>query len=233
MSVQAITWAYQQQNISTGAKFLLVTLANYADQDGVSWPGQERLAEDTQSNSRTIRRWTSELTEKNLVSAIHRPGKGGGRLTILYKLEVRQPDTVSGGNRTSTTGQPDTVSSNTKGEPSVRTKAPTVLCENEVSTSPANGCPYKKIVELYHEKLPMLPRIKMLTDHRKTSMRMRWKNELPDLETWGKFFGDVSKSKFLTGKSQPTNGRRPFQADIDFLLKPSNIAKIAEGKYDG
>ena len=96
-----------------------------------------------------------------------------------------------------------------------------------------NGCPYQKILELYHEKLPMLPRVRMLTDKRKTHMRRRWQNEFPDLETWEKFFSDVGKSKFLIGQCEPMQGRRPFQADIDWLLKPDNIVKVAEGKYDG
>ncbi len=133
------------------------------------------------------------------------------------------------------TGLPENPQSitETTTETTQKEEQPTAVGENTVSTPQLNGCPYQKIIDLYHEKLPMLPRIRMLTDHRKASMRMRWKNEFPDLETWGIFFRDVSRSKFLTGQAQPTNGRKPFQADIDFLLKPGNIAKIAEGKYDG
>lgn len=92
-------------------------------------------------------------------------------------------------------------------------------------------CPYQKIVALYHEKLPQLRAIHELTPTRKTSIRARWQNELPDIDTWTTFFKSVSQSDFLMGQCEPTNGRRVFQADIDWLIQPANIVKIAEGKY--
>ena len=133
MSVQAITWAYQQVNISTGAKFLLVTLANYSDYKYTSWPGQERLARDLASNSRTIRRWTSELVEKGLLTTTNRAGNGQGRQTIIYQLMAGQPDTVSAIDDEATghcvrgqpdiyDRQPDTVSANTKENLKIDTK---------------------------------------------------------------------------------------------------------------
>ena len=115
MSVQLITWAYQQQNISTGAKFLLVTLANYANHDGISWPGQEKLGKNTASSARQIRRWSTELAEAGLVNITYRQGDGHGRKSNLYELLPWQPDTPSGKAQPDTTvRQPDTVSYNTK-----------------------------------------------------------------------------------------------------------------------
>ena len=105
--------------------------------------------------------------------------------------------------------------------------------EGKTSVLPpkVNGCPYQEIVNLYHEKLPMLPKIRMLSDARKKSIRARWVNELPDLETWGKYFTDVAKSPFLIGRVDPGPGRRQFLADIDFLIRPSTVVKMCEGKY--
>ena len=94
-----------------------------------------------------------------------------------------------------------------------------------------NGCPYQKIVSLYHQKLPMLPKIKILSDARKRSIKARWINELPDLETWGQYFTDAAKSPFLMGRVDPGRGRRAFLADIDFLIRPSTVVKMSEGKY--
>ncbi len=104
-------------------------------------------------------------------------------------------------------------------------------CFPEEKHSKVNGCPYQKIVELYHEKLPMLPRVTRLTDNRRASMRARWNNELPNLETWEKYFSAVARSKFLTGQVEPRPNSRPFLANIDWLTKPSNLVKIEEGKY--
>ena len=92
--------------------------------------------------------------------------------------------------------------------------------------------PYQKIVDLYHEMLPDCPSVRLLTDARKSSIRQRWLKELEDLDSWRNYFEHVSKSKFLTGKVESI-GRKPFVADLEWLCKPNNLAKIAEGKYHG
>ena len=92
--------------------------------------------------------------------------------------------------------------------------------------------PYQKIVDLYHEMLPDCPSVRLLTDSRKASIRQRWMKELDDLDSWKNYFEHVSKSKFLIGKVE-SNGRKPFVADLEWLCKPNNLAKIAEGKYHG
>ena len=39
----------------------------------------------------------------------------------------------------------------------------------------AAGCPYGKIVELYHEHCPELPRVKVLSEKRKRALKARWR----------------------------------------------------------
>ena len=80
--------------------------------------------------------------------------------------------------------------------------------------------------------LPDCPSVRLLTDARKSSIRQRWLKELDDMDSWRNYFEHVSKSKFLTGKVE-SNGRKPFIADLEWLCKPGNLAKIAEGKYHG
>ncbi len=64
-------------------------------------------------------------------------------------------------------------------------------------------CPYQKIIDLYHEKLPMLPQVVKLTESRKRAINARWRNGMYGLGNWDKYFDDVAKSKFLTGRSDP------------------------------
>lgn len=90
MSVQAITWAYKQSVSSSGAKFLLVTLANYADADGVCWPGVSRLADDMSANRKSILKWTHELINLYLITVEKRGGFGAGRAPNIYKLAFQQ-----------------------------------------------------------------------------------------------------------------------------------------------
>lgn len=90
-------------------------------------------------------------------------------------------------------------------------------------------CPYQKIVELYHETLPMLRKVRLWTSTRQGHLRQRWQ-QMPDLAEWRAYFHMVSRSQFLTGKSGGWDGRA-FEADFDWLIKEANFAKVLEGKY--
>ena len=95
----------------------------------------------------------------------------------------------------------------------------------------AESCPYAAIVDLYHERLPTLPRVEKLTETRRGYLRQRWSEDLPTLEAWGNYFADVARSEFLTGKAQGRDGKPPFRATLEWLTRPGNFAKVAEGNY--
>lgn len=95
---------------------------------------------------------------------------------------------------------------------------------------PEDRAPIQGIVKLYHECLPLNPKVKVLTEARKAAIRQRWREE-PDLDGWRRYFEYVSKSPFLTGQSNSRDGRPPFVADLEWLVKPSNMAKVIEGKF--
>ena len=95
------------------------------------------------------------------------------------------------------------------------------------------ACPYTKIIETYHQKLPMLPKVITLTDKRKSHIKARWINGADNLKFWEDYFSHVGNCNFLIGKSMATNGRKTFIADIDFLIREDVMVKTQEGKYDG
>ena len=93
---------------------------------------------------------------------------------------------------------------------------------------------YEEIVNLYHQTLPMCPKVVMLTTKRKGQIAARWKSgNLPDLTTWKEYFEFVSQSDWLTGKVDPSPGRKRFVADLEYLTNESNFVKVAERKYHG
>lgn len=108
-----------------------------------------------------------------------------------------------------------------------------VTCPRAADAPPANlhDCPAQRIVDLYHEKLPELPRCEKLTPTRRGYLRQRWREDLETLEDWAAFFADVRKSDFLMGKKPGRDGRPPFRADLEWLTRPANYAKFIEGKY--
>jgi uncharacterized protein YdaU (DUF1376 family) len=106
------------------------------------------------------------------------------------------------------------------------------------------GCDHKAVIELYHQHLPTMRRVEVWNETRAGYLRQRWREVAAELsleknitasdvlEWWGEFFKSVGKSRFLTGRVNSKDGRA-FVADLEWILKPSNFAKIIEGKYHG
>lgn len=87
MSNEAITWAYQQ-NVSTGAKFVLVALADLADEGHSCYPGQAKLATMTGQSERSVRRQLAELALAGFIRRDRRFDRAGHRTSDRYVLPV-------------------------------------------------------------------------------------------------------------------------------------------------
>ena len=87
MSFRMVNWAYEQ-DLPPSPKFLLVTIADKADDDGTTAVGVDFLAYETGISTRTVIRHLKQLEEMDLLHKERREYKGfGGRktnLTILH-----------------------------------------------------------------------------------------------------------------------------------------------------
>lgn len=86
MSVYAMVWAYEQNVKNSGAKFTLVTAAQYCSDQGVCWVKQETLAEDMGMGVRTVARHLADLEEAKFIERVERRRKDGSRTSDLIKL---------------------------------------------------------------------------------------------------------------------------------------------------
>jgi DNA-binding MarR family transcriptional regulator len=112
LSVEAISWSLAQNAPSPTAKFVLVLLANLADDDGRCWPGIGYITDRTQLNRATIIRAIAALEDCGLLEKVIRPGEGDGRKSNLYQLAMSQRATK--GQSRSVSRQCRTVRPNTK-----------------------------------------------------------------------------------------------------------------------
>lgn len=106
------------------------------------------------------------------------------------------------------------------------------------------NCEHKAVIGLYHQHLPTLRKVEVWNTTRHGYLRQRWREVAIELSQgkkiktddvliwWSDFFQHIGYSKFLTGKINGKDGRA-FTADLEWILKPSNFAKIVEGKYHG
>lgn len=101
------------------------------------------------------------------------------------------------------------------------------------------NCPHDQLVDLYHETLPALPRVEVLSDFRRGLLRQRWREVCTEqrytreqgIEWFRDYFALAGKSEFLTGRTKPKPGSAPFLADFEWLIRPQNFVKVIEGKY--
>lgn len=104
-------------------------------------------------------------------------------------------------------------------------------------------CPHGEVLALWAEVLPAMPQ--HLPDQwrgaRSDHLRVRWR-ETAEAKGWAdkaqgltffrKLFGYVGQSQFLTGRSRQNDpNKRPFVAELEWLVLPANWAKTLEGKY--
>lgn len=112
------------------------------------------------------------------------------------------------------------------------TEITTETTTDTVNTMAADAprVPYQDFVSLYHECLPELPRVQLLTEKRKKAIKARWNTseKTKSLDWWREYFLVCKSNPFLMG-----NNDRNWRADFDFLITESKFAKIVEGGYQG
>lgn len=114
--------------------------------------------------------------------------------------------------------------------------------EAEAERSKAKGlgltpplCPHQEIIGLYAKHLPMGRQVKApWAGERAKHLQARWResNERQSLPWWDQFFEHCAKSHFLTGRTTPRWGKRPFEVSLDWIVSPTNFQKVIEGAYD-
>lgn len=127
------------------------------------------------------------------------------------------------------------------------TPTPTpVLIEPNGSVGSADRlprCDTQKIVDLYHEILPELPPIRLMSDARKRAVSSFWKFVLTSKKTNGdprastadeamqwtrEYFERARENDFLMGRSGRSNGHENWQCTFDFLLTEKGKQHVIE-----
>lgn len=92
MSLTATRWAWQQ-SIAAGPKYVLLALADYADNEGACFPSQKKLAEKCTLSRATINVHLQFLVSNELIIIKHRSNAQGRRRASFYYLALSQsPD---------------------------------------------------------------------------------------------------------------------------------------------
>lgn len=231
----------------------LLALADWSDDDGRCWPSIASISKKTRLSRSQAQRVVHRLIETGYVAVTGNetggpPGSTRQYLINLDMLTGRVDATPTGRanatGRTGATGRTraadgshlatktgSTHATQTVSEPS--TTVNLIAGKPLIDGKAADPCPHQEIINLYHELLPSGRHVRAWNETRKAKLRTRWREDTKrqNLDWWKKLFAYIARSDFLTGRTN-SNGRAPFELDLEWIVTPANFVKIIEGKYD-
>lgn len=92
---------------------------------------------------------------------------------------------------------------------------------------PVVATPFQKLIDVWNQTAgEKLPKVKELSEARKKTLRLRYRELGSDQLAWQYFCLSILESDFLTGKND-----RGWSADFDWCVMHKNFIKIREGNY--
>lgn len=255
MSNTALTWAWSVP-LPPPQKLVLLRLADTARDDGSdAWRSLALMQAETGLSRRAIQTAVRALLAKGQMIQTA-AGDRARHLAPVYRLMV---EAVPGAGDTpgraqevhpepgaaDAPGAVTTTSEVARGAPGSGTRCtrpgaggapPPNISQHISQQESANAHAHaharetaEAMLAIFVEELgAVLPVPKKLTPERQKAAVARLKDSCGgDLEGWREACRQVQRSSFLTG-----GGPRGWRADWDWLLKPTNLMKISEGKYD-
>lgn len=93
MSNEALTWAFNQKLKPSTDKFVLIALADYADENGSCFPSHQKTADRTGASVATVRRAVQRLEESGYITVERRHRGDGSQSSNRYVLNLKGAQT--------------------------------------------------------------------------------------------------------------------------------------------
>jgi pyocin large subunit-like protein len=103
MSIKALNFAFNCGIQNSGAKFVLIALANYADENNLAYPSRETLAAKTAFSVRAVQNHLNWLVENGYIITNRRKNGIHQILTNVYEINLeaeKKPDRKDPENKT-------------------------------------------------------------------------------------------------------------------------------------
>jgi uncharacterized protein YdaU (DUF1376 family) len=243
--------------------YLLLMLAcwksggSLPDDDDALASASKLSASEWRKNSATLRRFfeakDGQLSHKRIGSELERAqalsdkrteaGKKGGRPAKEKQSETNSfPFAEAKPKQNETPSPSQSTSLRSVLDLSDEANASSSSAEPTTGRRPEVPCPYESIVAAYHDALPMLPKVRLIDDKRKTLMRKRWAWVLTSTKSDGtpratngteaivwfqNYFSRAAANAWLTGQA-PSKGYENWKADLEFLLKDAGLKAVIE-----
>lgn len=93
-----------------------------------------------------------------------------------------------------------------------------------------SNIPYKEIVALFNEHMTILPRVRELTNRRRSLIRSAWtaSKKRQSMKFWKAYFEECSDDAFLNGAGPYGKGHENWLPSFDYLLKNDVVTRTYE-----
>ena len=167
--------------------------------------------------------------------------------TLAFRLRMTEKQTIESINKLSHWLEHDDINVISVGyqsdAPETETETETEDAHASLSPTTLPTCPHKEILNLWKTHLPHLTQPRSWEGSRQANLRQRWIQAAKPsdfspagyatvqegLKWWSAFFEYINKdTKLSTGFE--SNGR-VWRPDLEWVVNPTNFAKIIDGKY--
>lgn len=107
--------------------------------------------------------------------------------------------------------------------------------DDESGSPTADPVPYQAIVQAYHDRLPQLARVRLLTAQRRTSILRAWQSLPIEHRRIGAFraiFAECAMDDFLNGNGPYSGEHANWRPDFDHLIKLKTLTRVYEKAMD-
>lgn len=98
MSGEAIGWAFRKVDMDDAtAKFVLVAICNYANENDEAWPSHASIARLTGLSKRSIQNGVKKLEDWGLITRVRRDRDNGSETSAMVSIDIEARWVVKGG----------------------------------------------------------------------------------------------------------------------------------------
>lgn len=149
MSGEAIGWAFRKVEMDDPtAKFVLVAICNYVNDDDEAWPSHASIARLTGLSRRTIQTSIQKLEDWGLIKRVRRTRVDGSETSAMVKIDIESRWTVSKGVATAAIGVqqqvPEGIATDAPLERTLKPQPETTEAELPLGSAPVKKLPKKR-----------------------------------------------------------------------------------------
>ncbi len=263
MSIAVMTDVWRRSQHSGSHLLMMLALADFSDDGGNCYPAVSTLAAKCRMKPRNANVVLAALRDSGeLQIKLNEGPKGTNRYRIVLSalgvvqgfagVQANAGVQSAAGAASACTLQGNAVTparacskplQRVADEPSLNRQEPSDRSPARPAGAKAPACPIDAIVDLYHSKLPELPRVRLMQGGREKALRKLWAWVLSSSKAdgsrrattaeqalaWvGDYFERASANDFLMGRGTRSEAHANWRCDLDFLLTDRGMRHVIE-----